>query len=398
MKTFWTICKFHIRGNFRSTAFKIISAIMLLLNLGFYAFNHYSNDDSKKEFSVVSKTQQYKLTDQGDFTFKTIKESELQSEKEKLKKGKVKGIVVIDKKDLEPVVTYYYNNQPNVSAIGIMQVTLQSQYQSAVIDKEKIEDHAAQALLKPVELQMENVNNSKMMGLVYVFAMFMYIFILTFGQMIAQGIAAEKASRVMEILITKAKPIAIMYAKIISTMVAGLVQIVIVAGAFVTAKLIGWISSDKTSIFSMPIDLSFLSVKMLSLFMVYFILGFILYAMLFAAASSFISRIEDLGTILMPIILLLVAALFIAMQCMSNPTSTIVRVSSYIPLFSPVVTFSRMTMGEAPWYEIVITIAELILCIAILLRVSTKMFVSGVMHYGKKMNLIQAFKNTKNNR
>ena len=210
------------------------------------------------------------------------------------------------------------------------------------------------------------------------------MFIVAFGNTIAMNIASEKASRVMEVMLPKVKPLTMMYAKILAVVSTALLQLVVLACGYLIPYLLGWIDLESASLFGIPIDFTKLDAKVISMFLVYFITGYLLYAMMYAAAGAVVSKTEDLQAVSFPVMILIMAAFFISIKSLSDPNSTIVVVSSYVP-FLPMVTFSRIVAGEAGMLEITITLAVLLATIAVLNAVTSRIYVNGVMNYSDKV-------------
>jgi ABC-2 type transport system permease protein len=107
--------------------------------------------------------------------------------------------------------------------------------------------------------------------------------------------------------------------------------------------------------------------------------------MLYAAVGAVVSKTEDLQTVATPIIFLAMGALFISIQALTDPNSTLVLISSYIPFFTPMVTFSRIVAGEAGAIEISTTLAILVVTIVIINWIASRIYVNGVMNYSDKV-------------
>lgn len=198
------------------------------------------------------------------------------------------------------------------------------------------------------------------------------------------NIASEKASRVMEVMIPKVKPLTMMYAKILAVVSTALLQLIILACGYLVPYLLGWIDLENGSLFGV-IDVTKLDAKIIGMFLIYFVTGYFLYAMMYAAAGAVVSKTEDLQGVMLPISILIIAAFFISLKSLGDPNSTIVVISSYVPFFTPMVTFSRFVAGETGMLEIMITLAGLLATIGILSAVTSRIYVNGVMNYSDKV-------------
>ena len=230
---------------------------------------------------------------------------------------------------------------------------------------------------------VESLGKDQMENFFYTYIMIfaLYMVILLYGQMVATNVATEKSSRAMEVLITSAKPTSMMFGKVIASCLAGLIQLVAVFGsALVFYNLNKSYWGDNMiidSIFNIPTELF---VYML----VFFILGFLIYAFMFGAVGSTASKLEDINTSVMPITLLFIIAFIVVVTSMSsgNIDNTLITVCSYIPFTSPMAMFTRICMSTVPLYEILISIAILIGSTVGIGVISAKIYRVGVLMYG----------------
>ena len=225
-----------------------------------------------------------------------------------------------------------------------------------------------------IPLKQEAVkDHASSFGIGYVFSFALYMFIIVFGTAIGTTIASEKSSRVMELMLPKVKPLTMLHAKILAIVSSALLLLVIAAFGFLVPYLLGWV------------DFSKLDAVVISMFFVYFVTGYLLYAMLYAAVGAVVSKIEDVQSLSFPITMLGMAAFFISLKSLFDPNSTLAIVSSYIPFFTPMVTFSRLVSGEAGTVEIIVTLVILLVTIVIVNMLASRIYVNGVMNYSDKV-------------
>jgi ABC-2 type transport system permease protein len=222
----------------------------------------------------------------------------------------------------------------------------------------------------------------------------LYMVILLYGQMVATNVANEKSSRAMELLITSAKPTSMMFGKVIASCMAGLLQLIAIFGtSFVcfNANKSFWDENGVVaSLFDMPLHL-------LIFMLVFFVLGFVIYAFLFGAVGSTVSKLEDINTAVQPITLLFIAAFMVVMFSLaSNKIDTpLMIICSYIPLTSPMAMFTRIAMSVVPWYEIAVSLTILVVSLIGVGVLSARIYRVGVLLYGtppKPRALLQAIR------
>lgn len=215
----------------------------------------------------------------------------------------------------------------------------------------------------------------------YIMIFALYMVILLYGQMVATSVATEKSSRAMELLITSAKPVSMMFGKVIAACLAGLIQLVAVFGSAIAFyKINEEYCGDNpiiTSIFDMPIDL-------LVYMLIFFVLGFFIYAFLYGAIGSTASKLEDINTSVMPLTFMFIIAFIVVITSMTdgNVDNMAMRVCSYVPFTSPMAMFTRIAMSTVPAYEIIISIAILVASVIGVGVLSAKIYRVGVVLYG----------------
>ncbi|HET7657731.1 MAG TPA: ABC transporter permease [Bacillales bacterium] len=267
------------------------------------------------------------------------------------------------------------------SQLGLNQQEIASIYTPVAFDEE--------ALKKGAKTE-EELNFAR--GAVYVLMFMLYLFVLFYGMMIAMEVATEKSSRAMEILISSVSPVKQMLGKIFGVVSLGLTQIAFLClvGAS-SLKFLG--GFDKiTQMFGMT-DISNMPLSMVIYAVVFFILGYFLYATLFAMLGSLVDRVEEANQMLMPVTMMLVIAFFIAVTGLGNPSSSLITITSFIPFFAPMTMFLRVGMIAVPWWQVAISIALLVATILLFIGVGSRVYRGGVLMYGNTSwkNLKEAF-------
>ncbi len=231
------------------------------------------------------------------------------------------------------------------------------------------------------EVESLGKNQAENFFYTYIMIFALYTVILLYGQMVATNVATEKSSRAMELLITSAKPTSMMFGKVIASCLAGFIQLVAIFGsALILYNFNKEYWGDNmmvNSIFNIPPEL-------LVYMLLFFVLGFLVYAFLFGAVGSTSSKLEDINTAIMPLTMLFVVAFVVVVTSMSsgNVENTVMKVCSYIPFTSPMSMFTRIAMSTVPWYEIAISIVILIGSTVGIGVLSAKIYRVGVLLYG----------------
>ena len=280
--------------------------------------------------------------------------------------------------------TYYVNNLSMYDMnTEVASSVLQEVYRiNAMVQNGVAPEQAGAIMSVQIESSTETLGKDQMQNFFYTYIMIfaLYMVILLYGQMVATNVATEKSSRAMEVLVTSAKPTSMMFGKVLASCIAGFSQLVLVFG---TAILLYNINKDAlsnpliSSIFNIPIELFIYLI-------VFFVLGFLIYAFMFGAIGSTASKLEDINTSVMPITFLFIIAFMVVMFSMSSGSvdNTALLICSYIPFTSPMAMFTRICMSTVAWYEIAISIAILIGSTVGIGVLSAKIYRVGVLLYG----------------
>ena len=280
--------------------------------------------------------------------------------------------------------TYYVNNLSMYdSNTAIADTVLQEVYRiNAMVQNGLTPEQAGEIMSVQIESGTETLGKDQMQNFFYTYIMIfaLYMVILLYGQMVATNVATEKSSRAMEVLVTSAKPTSMMFGKVLASCIAGFSQLVLVFG---TAILLYNVNKETlsnpliASIFDIPIELFIYLI-------VFFVLGFLIYAFMFGAIGSTASKLEDINTSVMPITFLFIIAFMVVMFSMSSGSvdNTAMLVCSYIPFTSPMAMFTRICMSTVAWYEIAASIAILVGSTIGIGILSAKIYRVGVLLYG----------------
>jgi ABC-2 type transport system permease protein len=223
-------------------------------------------------------------------------------------------------------------------------------------------------------------------GFALTIAIFMAI--ILYGQWIAYSVAEEKNSRVMEIVLAAATPFQLLAGKVIGVGALAILQYIIVAVPTVLALVFqDQIAAALLGGSSAAVDLgASLSISMLLTFGVMLVLGFAVYASLYAGAASLVSRQEDINQIVAPLTIVSVLGYLVATYSSTGMIpidSPLVVILSFIPLFSPYLMLTRLSIGTAGLLDVTVAIVLLLIAIPAALWLAARLYRSGVLMYGQ---------------
>jgi ABC-2 type transport system permease protein len=209
----------------------------------------------------------------------------------------------------------------------------------------------------------------------------LYGLLILFGQFIAQGVVEEKSSRVVELLLATMKPWQLLAGKILGLGVLGLGQIAVIA-------VIGIGGALAFDVVDLPGEL----VGTVLWLLFWFVLGYALFASLFAVAASLVSRQEDLGSVLTPASLVLVAGFIVAVQAASDPDGTLAAVTSYVPGLSPMVMPVRQAAGDVALWEVGVAVLLMVVAIALVVRLGGRVYSGALLRTSGRTKLKDALR------
>jgi ABC-2 type transport system permease protein len=406
-----TVIRFTFFNRFRSKSFRVMTLILAILmtaviNLPSIIEKLSANEPQKigvfqGQSPAVAKLDDY-LKKQEKPTILLVplqdsgsKEANEKAAKEQIAAKKIKGYLDFtdDAAAGFPKVAYKSDGTLSMGLRSDLMNALQAVKTTMAVEGLGLTQAQAAKLQSPVNLESIQISvsggsagktESQMTMayvLVYILLFLLYMGVIGFGNMVATEITSEKSSRVMEVLIASVSPLKQMFGKIIGICLLGLIQIAIFA-AVAAANLS--MPHNSKALQNLHLSLSDLPIPLLFYFIIFYLGGFFIYATVFAAVGSLVSRTEEVGQAIMPVTFLIVAAFMIAMFGLNNPTAPFIVAMSYVPFFSPLIMFLRIGMSTPALWEIWLSIAVLLASIIALAWLAAKIYRTGVLMYGKR--------------
>ena len=230
----------------------------------------------------------------------------------------------------------------------------------------------------------------------YILVVLTFMAILTYGNWVAQSVAEEKSSRVMELLITAASPRQLLTGKVMGAGAAGLTQFAVV----IVAALVGLQAGPALErlLGGAPVgggQLPALTVGLGLAFGVFFMGGFLLYSILYAAVGSMVSRQEDVQAAASPLMIVAMAGYFVSFSALNGIDQGWVGILSLIPFFSPYLMPARILLGDPSPWEIALSIGLLAAALVGALWVAARIYSAGVLLHGQRPNIREVWRATR---
>jgi ABC-2 type transport system permease protein len=268
----------------------------------------------------------------------------------------------------------------------VRQLALDTQLSSAGLNPTTVEAKVASATVHVQTLKPANAERIQLAVAGFIVALFLYVALLTYGAFIAQGVVEEKANRIVEILLSTVRPEQLLIGKVIGIGSVGLLQLLIIGSAALVMVTV-------TNVFSVPTAAA--SVVFAGL--LWFILGFFLYAILFAAAGSLVSRQEEVQGAVLPITLMTVIAWLVAIGVLEpmftgTPMSSTGVILALIPPISPVLMPSGIATGDITPPLAVLGVVLTLLTSAAATWIAARIYANSVLRIGARVSLGEALR------
>lgn len=316
--------------------------------------------------------------------------------KEKIKNGDVEEALYIETK--EGMINIQYVIESESLATYLPQeliMILQSTYQNLQISKLGVTNEQLSMINIPFSSELVQVEESKTGNNILpmmLLSIVLFYAIYFFAYQVSSSITTEKTSKIIETLVTSTSPKTIVLGKTIGIGLAGVLQTIItVVVALISAKL--FLDSELIDMILSSINLT-PTVAIVTI--VYYILGYSLFALLYALTGSTVAKPEDVQSANGPVAILAVIGFYLSYFTMMNPASNLNKIAALIPISSPFCMPFRVMMGLGGISELLISLAILVITILLVAKISIKIYSSAILNYGSKINLKDMFRMYKN--
>ncbi|MBN1406160.1 MAG: ABC transporter permease [Calditrichaceae bacterium] len=415
MKEIWTIIKREYRESVYKKSFLILTLItpVLMIALGVLPTLFFGFEEEKPvHFNVIDESNVVydKLSDglsdtlkdgSAKFFIKPVAvssqmDSVIRDQRVLIDEEKTDGLLYIPASILDSnQVIYYTKNVANFDVNYRIKDAVEKIVRDHRIEKSGLNLDYITKLTQSVDLktykvvkggeQQERGFGEEYFG-TFVFVLILYMTLIFNGTSIMRSIILEKSTRVIEVLLSTTSAFKMMAGKIVGQGFVGITQYIIWAIFGILLVLYG----NRV----LPVSSEYLnfSPEIFIYFVLFYILGYFVYAILFAAIGAMVNTDQEGQQISFPVIMLLVVPIMILGLVVKNPDSTMVTTISLIPFFSPIIMFARINLTSPGFMEIGGSIILLILTIIFLIWLAAKIYRVGILMYGKRPNLPEIIK------
>jgi len=226
--------------------------------------------------------------------------------------------------------------------------------------------------------------------LAYAMGIILYIALLIFGSQVMMSIIEEKTSRIVEVLASSLTPFQMMLGKVVGVGMVALLQIGIWTGAatlFSTYKEPIMSALGVTSSGPVPLSLPSMAPDLFLVFLIFFALGFLLYAAAYAAVGAMCNTTQDAQQLQFPVMMFVIAGFFSVFAVTRKPKGTAALVLSYVPPLAPFVVPMRYSIAPLPWTQLGGSILASLAGLVLVVWVASRIYRVGILSYGKKASL-----------
>lgn len=311
---------------------------------------------------------------------------------------RIEGYLVLDSSSVRGISARYAGRNastiPDMERIerAVEQAVLVNRLQQAGLDAERVQALSRVNLSLRTERITDRGRGGSGVGSVAVAfgaSFVLYMLIVLYGQTILRGVIDEKNNRVAEVVVASVKPESLLAGKVLGVGCVALTQLAVwVASMILIVKNRGPILAA-LGVPNAQIPVPEVSLGAAALLLFFFVLGFVLYAALFAAIGAMVSNEQDAQQAATPVTILIVMSAVFIQPVMLNPTSTMNKVISWIPFSAPILMPVRTSIIPVPWYEILLVMLGLIVACVLCVWVAARIYRVGILMYGKRPSLVE---------
>ncbi len=404
----WPILKREYSSRIRTKGFWIATALFPLLTLGFTMLPRFLAERTKSSpeairvvdvngdfFPVLQGVldSREESSDEPPIELEPINGrslAEIQRElNDEAQKGVIQGYLIVDDSGLEESeIVYYARNPSSAITSDSMRAALREAMTKYRLTQLGVSGEAIDAAVKRVGFDVRKATNDprdQASGISSFFmsialAMFIYFTLIFYGVHILRGVLEEKSTRIVEIIVSSVRPFELMMGKILGIGAVGLTQIAIWAtfAIVLSAPQVGALLSVA------PEAMPRISTSALVFFPVYFVLGYFLYATIYAGIGSMFNSDEDAQQMVSFATMLLIIPMMLLMPVIKNPNGGLATGLSLFPFFTPILMYLRITIQTPPAWQIALSIGIMLVTILIMIWLVSKIYRIGILMYGKK--------------
>ena len=306
------------------------------------------------------------------------------------------GVLVIDDEALASgKLAYFGSNVGAVESMQHLQSSLSQVIATARLARSGVDPALVQHAMRPADLQTTKVADGKATGqsgeasfmLAYFMGFILYMSILLYGQQTMASVIEEKTSRIMEVLASSLTPFQMLLGKVFGVGLAGLAQMAIWGGSMALVssqreRLAGLFGVSAEAIRSLPVPS--MGPGLLTVFLIYFALGFLLYGALYAAIGAMCNTVQETQQYAVLVTMFIIVGFLSVFSLIKDPTGGLGVTMSYIPFFAPFVMPVRWSLATVPPAQLALSLGLMVLGLFACVWLAARIYRTGILMFGKK--------------
>lgn len=385
----WLIARRELNTRLRTRSFVIGTAALLVVLMGYVLLQAtlISSEDTSK-IGLTGQTagiaQQLQTAgEQLGEKIETVAVADPAQGRSQVENGDLDALLSGNAAELKVLVQSELDTKLRAVLNGVsQQEVLNGKLSEAGEIPEQVMRTVAEAQVEVDSIKPPDPEKAQRMVIGLIVAVLLYMSIVTYGTLVAQGVVEEKSSRVVEILLSTVRPWHLLLGKVIGLGLVGLTQLVIIGGA-------GFAVASATNV----LTLSGVATSALLWGVVWYLLGFLLYATIYGAMGSLVSRQEDTQSVIGPVNIVLILGFVVGFNLLTqDPEGTGTKILSLVPLLSPVLMPARIASGSAEVWEIALSLGLTAAAIVLFTWLGARIYQNSVLRVGSRIKLTDALR------
>lgn len=298
---------------------------------------------------------------------------------------------------------YLGTNTSGLESMGFLEASLSKVLRQARLAKSGVDPAVLKDALRGADLKTTKVSGGKATGesgtasfvIGYFMAFILYFSVVLYGQQTMMSVIEEKTSRIMEVLASSVRPFQMLLGKVLGVGSVGLLQMAIWGATVLVVtsqrgRIAGLVGVSPDAMQQLPVPS--MPPGLLAVFLVYFVLGFLLYGALYAAIGSMCNSTQDAQQYVAVLTPLLMISFFAAFAIFKDPTGGIGVPMSIIPFFSQLAMPVRWSLAAVPPGQLVLSLSLGLLTLLGVTWIAARIYRTGILMYGKKPSFAEVFR------
>ena len=404
MRDLWTVTEFTMKEMLRRKSFIISTLIILVIiivgiNIPNILKLFTDSSETGERLLIVDSSNVFEENLSSLEQMNTGYEVQISNEnisfdeiKSKIENKEIDDAIIVEQTDNNIKIRYIVESSTMMAGVPENVISaINTIYSNMQISKLGLTEEQIASITPNFEYSLEQTDEQEVQGnvlAIMLLSIVLFYAIYFCAYQVSSSITTEKTSKIMETLVTSTSPKTIVLGKTIGIGIVGLLQVcLLVAVALITAY-----TCLEPGTLDSILDMSNFTPYLAIITIIYFILGYVAYALMYALTGSTVSKPEDIQSANGPVAIIAVIGFYLSYFTMMNPTSDLNVFASMLPISSPFCMPFRIMMGLASTTDVIISILILLVTIFIIARVAIKIYSNAILNYGTKMSFADLIK------